>query len=226
LRRRAPPGLRGKRGADVRKNLTSEQLEWIGSVAIAWNELEFVLDITLAIALGISPPLWFELTTRIHGIDGKLELIRKVRTLFPEIDQTIFALMDMTLDAVVECKKYRDGVVHAHVLDAPAGIGGLVQRRAREEIVLLTVPALKGLYDRLALLRNEIIPAHMILSGLARYLRFNPSPDDALRRRVEAEAQEYVVQLQLHQNQRRSLPPLPQFPRLSQAPELPPGEQN
>jgi hypothetical protein len=215
LRRRAPAGLYGTRGADVRKNLTSEQLEWIGSIAIAWNELEGVIDITTAISLGIHPPLWFEVTTRINGVEGKLQLIRKTRALFPEIDQTIFNAIDRVLDATAEYKTFRDAVIHAHVLDAPAGIGGLIQRRARQEIVLLTADALKGLYNRLAILREEVICVNMTLSGLMLYLRFNPSPDDASRKRVEEEVRAYVALLQERQNDRRSLPPLPPFPNFS-----------
>ena len=144
MRRKAPAGLRGRRGRDLLKNLTAEQLQWIGSVAIAWNELEIIVNITMAIALGISPPLWFEVTTRIHGVEGKLQLIRKIRVLFPEIDQTVFDSIHRTLNAIAECKTFRDAVIHTHVLDAPAGIRTLTQRRAREEIVLLTVDALKG----------------------------------------------------------------------------------
>jgi hypothetical protein len=218
MRRKAPAGLRGKRGSDLRKNLTAEQLEWIGSVAIAWNELEFELDITMAVALGISPPLWFEVTTRINGIEGKLQLIRKVGVLFPEIDHAIFGSINQTLDAIAESKKFRDAVIHAHVLDAPSGIGALVQRRAREEIVLLKADALKGLYQRLAMLREEMLPAHLILSHLALYLRFHPKPDDASRTPAEKEAQVYASQLRSRQSDRRSLPPLPQFPELSQDP--------
>jgi hypothetical protein len=67
MRRKAPAGLQSRRGRDLLKNLTVEQLRWIGSVAIAWNELEILLDITMAVALGVAAPLWFEVSTRIRA---------------------------------------------------------------------------------------------------------------------------------------------------------------
>ena len=214
MRRKSPVGSKSERTGDLRKNLTREQLEWIGAVAIGWNELEILIDYAMSIGLGISAPLWLEVSTRINGIDGKLQLIRHLRIIFPELDSQMFDLIGATLDIVAQCKKYRDGVIHARVFNAPANIGELIQRRGKRKEVLLAVTALNGLYERLVVLRDEMIDIVMIVTELALYRRFHPSvssADDEAQRRVEAEVQEYVSQLQAHQRYRQSLPPLPKI---------------
>jgi hypothetical protein len=222
MRRKAPAGLRGRRAADLRKNLTKEQLEWIGIVAIAWNELEIMIDFAMAAGLGIPAPLWLETSTRINGIDGKLQLIRLSRVIYPELNQEIFDTLKLTVDEIGQCKRYRDGVIHARVFDAPSGIGELIQRRGAAEQVLLTVGALKGLYERLVLLRAEMVPIVLIVKGLSGYRQTYPlaySADDQERRLVEEEVQAHLSQVQEHQKNRRSLPPLPPFPELSRDPQ-------
>jgi hypothetical protein len=218
MRRTAPRHVTGRREADVRKNLSGEQLEWIGSVAIAWNELEILIDFAMANGLGVRAPLWDELTTRINGIEGKLQLVRKSLALLPEIEEQTVSLITNTLDAATECKKYRDGVIHARVFDAPTGIGVLMQRRAKSEHVLLTVEALRGLYDRLVLLRHEMGAIVLMLHGLTIY-RSRSARTDASKKRAEEAALGYASQLREHQMNRRSLPPLPQFPELPPEPQ-------
>jgi hypothetical protein len=110
MRRPRSTTIQSERGADLRKNLTSEQLEWIGTIIIAWNELEILIDFAMNIGLGVSAALWFEVSTRINGIDGKVELIRQAKSEFLEIDQSISSAIGRTLNGVTECKKYRDGV--------------------------------------------------------------------------------------------------------------------
>jgi hypothetical protein len=58
-------------------------------------------------------------------------------------------------------KQYRDAVIHARVLNAPAGLAQSPGKRGKTNEVLLTLGALDGLCERLALLRRELIEASL-----------------------------------------------------------------
>jgi hypothetical protein len=64
-----------RRTGDIRKDLSESQLAWIGSVTIAYNEAEILVDILLALSLKRHPSLPFALIGRINGVDGKIELL-------------------------------------------------------------------------------------------------------------------------------------------------------
>jgi hypothetical protein len=64
-----------KRTGDIRKDLTQNQLAWIGSVALAFNEAETQLDLLLLVAFSLGD-VAHELTSRINGVDGKVELAK------------------------------------------------------------------------------------------------------------------------------------------------------
>ena len=76
MKRKWSADTKADREADLRKNFTQEQLEVIGSVTIAWNEAEILLDISLGESLDLRAAMWFEVSTRINGIDGKVALIK------------------------------------------------------------------------------------------------------------------------------------------------------
>jgi hypothetical protein len=101
-----------------------------------------------------------EVLSRINGVDGKIELA-KIGMLELSADEQTVNLLAQTLGEAgfKEHKKYRDAVIHARVSDAPAGIALSPARRGKIDEVLLTVDALNGLYDRLALVRLELIEA-------------------------------------------------------------------
>jgi hypothetical protein len=65
-----------KRTGNVRRDLSEKQLAWIGSVALEYNETELFLDLILTSSLG-QIDLGHELTSRINGTEGKIEIIKR-----------------------------------------------------------------------------------------------------------------------------------------------------
>lgn len=216
MKRKWPEFAESHRGRDVRENFSPAQLEAIGAVTIAFNEAEIILDIVLGHSLDINAEMWFEISTRINGIDGKVAIIRKSSEIWGDVlNEEIFDLIENTLSSFLECKTYRDAVIHARAFDTLGGIGELMRRHGKKEQVLLTAEALNGLYDRLIILRQELICIAMLFSNA----RFAPYLAGLDRQQPAPKVQEYAARLQEYQNDRRSLPPLPAFPKPPPTPE-------
>lgn len=223
---------KGKRTGDIRKDLNEAQLAGIGSIALAYNEAEVLIDILVSLVLGLLTNTAHEVTSRINGIDGKIELA-KIGMRELGADEKTVALLGQTFgDAgFKEYKKYRDAVIHARVLDAPTGIALSPAKRGKLDEVLLTVDALNGLYERLAFVRLELIEACNIAIRLFSERRWAPirkaastlTPNadrlaaiaDLPKRQYEQEIQAALSRYQEHQKNRLSLPPLPEFPEES-----------
>jgi len=74
MRRQAPSSRSGSKTEDPKKDLSAAQLQGIGAVAIAWNEVEFMLDCLLYSGLILSGSSWLDVITRL-STDAKIELI-------------------------------------------------------------------------------------------------------------------------------------------------------
>jgi hypothetical protein len=124
--------LRGKRTGDVRSDLSKAQLEGVGAVAVAYNEAEVLIDILLALLLSLDHKLALALTSRINGIDGKIELVNLAFLSAGATDEAKDLLAE-TLggSGFGQLKGYRDAIIHARVLDAPAGIAQASAKRGR-----------------------------------------------------------------------------------------------
>jgi len=217
MRRKQQPRERTERVADLKQNLSQEQLAAIGAVTIAWNELEIFIHLLLGYGLYFPWPLLLEVTTRINGIDGQIEIIRKLRTLHMDIgvEEKVWKLIEISLSGITEYKRFRDGVIHARVLDAPQGIGEIIQKRGAREEILLTEKALNALYDRLVLLRSELVSITLIFEKVSRHLQIDILRDKRPNTKsLSQDIQAYVSQLQQHQSQRLLLQPLPGFPEI------------
>ena len=77
----------------------------------------------MSLALGLWAGPSYEVTSRIHGIDGKIEIIKVAISSIGASDD-IKGVVGGTLgdDHFKKYKKYRDAVIHARVLDASAAI--------------------------------------------------------------------------------------------------------
>jgi hypothetical protein len=214
-----------KRTGDVRQDLSESQLAWIGSVALAYNETEIFLDLILTSSLGQND-LGHELTSRINGTEGKIEII-KTAVANLKAEQSIRDSIAQTLgaDGFSGLKKYRDRIIHARIRDAKNAIAHSPASRGKFEEVLLTPKALQGVYNRLVLLKVElssilqmVIGIEVTVSmGLARS-HLGISSEDPYTRAPETESriQEALAQLRLCRRDRLSLQPLPEFPSESE----------
>jgi hypothetical protein len=215
-----------KRTGDIRKDLSDAQLAAIGAAAIAYNEAEVLIDVLLNTTLGLRSAMIPDLTSRINGVDGKIELAKiALKDLGASNDARQLIAQSLGADGFGLMKQYRDAVIHARVLDAPAGLAQSPGKRGKTNEVLLTVDALNGLYERLVLLRRELIEACQIavrlfidqyVSETVRHLR-QPAPHlaaiaDLGQSHSEPKIQAAIARYREHQSRRLSLPPLPEFP--------------
>jgi hypothetical protein len=74
MKRKAPMPRGGVRYGDVKKDLSHEQLAGIGAVAISFNDLEFELDVLLAMALAAPDPLLMDVAKRVKGLEDRVDL--------------------------------------------------------------------------------------------------------------------------------------------------------
>jgi len=199
---------------DIRKDLTPGQLEGIGAVMLAWNDIEGRLDQTLATALGLPASIALEVTSRINGLDGKFEIIRKASRYHLQFPSQIHEAIAQTLNVLdVSYKKYRDGIAHAWIIHPQEAVAPSARQRGNLYEVLVTVDALNTLYDHLAVLQSEMGAISSIIFVKTRLMRQEVIPPaDPMLRSTELELQAYVEILREHQRRRRDLPPLPEFP--------------
>jgi hypothetical protein len=233
---RADSGSSSFGSGNIRKDLTKSQRAGIGEVAIAFNEAEAVLDLLLVFVLGLHQPLGAEVTSRINGLEGKVEIakagMQNLMTAVPNRgDKDIKILLSETLgnEGFLSLKRYRDAVIHAYRLDVPTGTARTSTKRGKSYEVLMTEKALKSLYDRLLLVRNELWEACTIAATLSRlrlstWLIHNAAaihpPAFANWRptikRSERDTRVALSRYRRHQTRRLSLPPLPEFPAESE----------
>ena len=194
---------------DIKLDLTTAQLAGIGAVALAYNYGETAIDRALGLALGIGYKLYLPLVTRINGMDGKIDLLKLAAKEFnlPTNLQSDFA---ETLGYFATLKTYREGVIHARVLDADLGLGEVIERRARHSEVLLTETALDGLYAHLDAVSHELACWIVIWLKLRNLTLLDAG--DPKRAQIEADLLDATALYQSHRNKRLSLPPLPEFP--------------
>ena len=160
MKRRVTQRRYGPRAHDIKKELSREQLAALGAVALAWNDVEAMIDVLLCVVMSTPHKLWRELTTRINGIEGKFSIIKTcIKDRFG-INGGLFDDIVDTLSAAAQYRGYRDTIVHSRVVDTKNSIAEMRFRRDKQEEVLLTADALNNLYDRLLCIRDEAM--HLI----------------------------------------------------------------
>lgn len=205
------PQQRASRG-NVKSDFTPAQRQAIGEVALNYNEMEGYVDALFFLVANLPDTIKLEVSSRINGLEGKVEIIKigaRHYGLDPEdLKQLQVALGDGI--GFMGLKGYRDAVVHARALNAPAGVGYKIERRAAVTEILLTTTALDALYEHITAVRHELQAAHLLLGAIR--IAKDCAADDPKKARLEAKAQEYLVRFRDLQDRKRSLPQLPEFP--------------
>ena len=209
MRRKAPPTRKRHHisGFDIRREISAKRLEALGAIALVWTQIERRIDFAMCTATGISHKLWIEISSRINGFDGKIELIKKGAEHFVGMPPDARAIIAVSLGAIAEHKRYRDGVIHAWVVNPHAEIADTVQRKGEVDETFMSQDALDGLYRRLVALSDEagdIISAVNYWCGVSRGIEELAGANEACMRNIKE-----------HQERRRSLPALPAFPEES-----------
>jgi hypothetical protein len=195
---------------DIKKDFTPKQLAAFGAACLAYNVLEDQIDALLYVVTNVPEWLIREVTTRIHGLDGKTAIIQTA------IENSSLSTNNQkgAIDSIATFsyfKKIRDAMIHARIINATIGIGLSNRTRGEKAFeVLLTLEALETFYDHVVALNKE-------LSGLGSWLASTTvlktsAPNDPNKSRYVEACQVHETQFQEHRRRRRSLKPLPQFP--------------
>jgi hypothetical protein len=222
------------RSGHVKADLSTNQLASIGAVAVAFNEAELLLDLMISVCLGFrSTNLAADINSRINGADGKIEIIKSALAELgaPEAMRILLAEV-LGKNGFGDLKAYRDAIIHARIIDSDLGIGLSVPKRGKFTEILLTQEALDGVFDRLTLLREELIgliqsmvplvllseqeQADRVTGGLGG-LFAQGNPPSHKRKEVERRVEASMSLIREHQTRRLSLPPLPEFPERPEA---------
>lgn len=203
------------RRGDIKRDFTTEQLAAIGAIAMNFNEAEAFIDLLLFEVTSLPKALRLEVSSRINGIDGKIEIISKgIAALGLEkrdVKQLTVALGAGRFKMV---KSLRDSVVHARIHNAPLATGVRVDRRAAVHDVLLSKKALDALYEHIESVKHELHDA-FLLTFVTRALK-ELAADDPQTKPLELGRSVYAAQFRAHPNHSRSLPQLPEFPEESE----------
>lgn len=192
----------------------SEKLKLIGAICLQWNFIEDLIDDSLSRALHLDHNIEHEVTSRIYGLDGKFEIIKKASKEYLVFTETESTMIAATIGAVAEHKTYRDAVTHAKVYDPQSDIALSSRRRGVSIEVLISIEALSALLERLTVISDEIVSVFRLLEAFY-YDEWDLIPEgeiDPKKVRASPYFQVEISQLRKHQKRRLNLPPLPKFP--------------
>lgn len=200
------------RSVDPFRNLSTDQLAYIGAIAMLYNDAEDVVDDLCGAGLHI-PIRDKEVLSRINGIDGKIELIKLCAKQWGfDAAEQAFLASSLGDAGFKQLKKWRDAVVHARLLDRETSIARVYERRGAVAEVLLSLDALKGLFARLDLMKVELYALTVVTDVRSKLIRDGDRLEPEHKERLEREDREWWVRARSHQTQRLSLPPMPEFP--------------
>ncbi len=195
---------------DIKKEIPEKQLATLGAMALAFNEAEAALDRLFFTVTDLTDALQLEVSTRIGGLDGKVEIVKKGAAQF-FTDTELLHLQELLGAGVFgNLKDYRDGVIHARHLNPATGVGTKVDRRAQVFDYLVKENALNAAYDLLVAVRKELDESVILVQGIKALNVL--AGDDPNREQLEAKLKASRSQFQLYQSERLGLPPLPEFP--------------
>src|SRR6266446_2177330 len=138
---------------DVKSHLANNQLAAIGAVTLAYNAMEDSIDRMLFVVTGIPDWLFPEVGTRIHGLDGKIAIIKKAAEQL-QLDAPELEWIKEALGLFAEFKQNRDAIIHSRIIEPSTGIGISEQRRAQAFEVLLRTEPLGIFYDHIIALEK------------------------------------------------------------------------
>ncbi len=196
---------------DSQDRLSEAQWAGIGRLAIEYNYVEDGISELFVEAINIRGKIAFELSSRVSSIDTKIQTILSIGSLI-DIPRHYMKHISNVLGEkeFLLLKGYRNCVVHSKIFDEKRSIATITNNKGNTFDILLTIEALRGLYNRFEILEREIARFRLIFRISHRILSLQDS--DEKRKRNEEFLQECFLQSQNLQLRRLGLPPLPEVP--------------
>lgn len=199
---------------DLRKDFGDERLIHVGAICLVWNLLEDSIDVVLVICLELLPPIWDHVTSRIHGIDGKIAIIKSALKNLRWASGKQYEMIAGSLGAAELYKKYRDAVIHARVHDPSSPYAPSFKNKGDTIEVLVSLDALQNLLQRIRIVQEELGHITHVMHGMAllrNRLLTQDLPEDE-RQQIAAKVRDSLFRVQSLQKTRNKFPPLPEFP--------------
>ena len=144
----------GGSSQDIKRDLSPVQLAGIGAVAIAWNEIEFMLDVALYSGEELEAYCLQDDLPR-RRLDNKINHARKAADRW-RLPADCLTSIELTANAFSDLKNLRNAVIHSRVFDVRSGIGQRITPKGDIQEVLRTAQALEWLYQQLIALCFEL----------------------------------------------------------------------
>jgi hypothetical protein len=222
MSRKLPRGAKpGRRPEDPKEAYTQAQLAEVGAIALIWNQIDNFLNWLIYIALKPPNLIIWEVGRRLRGTHAKIELLRIAAERAELLNGEARASIKYTLDGIIDCNRYRDNIIHSFPFDADKDIASAFKHHTDVVQMLMSNDALSGLYQRMKLILDEMRQIDLLYRladeagarAVYRHEGFDP-----LERRRTRDVPMQTAQAVAHQNKRKALPPLPEFPGEDEAP--------
>jgi hypothetical protein len=213
------PSARGNKppepvALDIKRDIPRKQLAGIGALALAYNELEAVVDKLFFISTDLSKNLQLEVLTRINGVDGTIEIIKEAAKLYLSEEEHKHLAEALGDGGFKLLKSYRDSVIHVRHLNYSSSVGVRVDRRARVFDVLVSQNALDAAFELLEALRMELFWCYLLISSVKSMN--SREPGDPKIKQLEPATENFRLLFKEGRRERLSLQPLPEFPSESE----------
>jgi hypothetical protein len=215
MKRRHPQKPATSQFRSVKEDVSDEQLAAIGSVVLNYNYAESTINRMLGPCLGLTRDVFYAVTSRINGLDGKIEIVKTAAIgMGMQDDMRRFLAESLGEAGFSLFKKYRDAVIHARIEDPALGYGEMIESRGRHVQVLLTADALNILSEHITELHQELSCFIFIFMKI-REVYNKPHVSQPETEQFARDILDAFALAQRHRSQRQSLPPLPKFPEES-----------
>jgi hypothetical protein len=198
---------------DLLKDIPQSQLAAVGAISFCYNYAENTINRMLMPCTGMAIEVYADVMSRINGIDGKIEIVKKGAKQRLRLPEEMLGFLGEILGNghFKLLKKYRDAVIHARFINRETGIGELIESRGKHSEVLLTEQAIMGLYHRLNSIRIELSAMNLVLELYDSILALR-DPDGPEKADLERDIEKFYGLAVRRRNMRLALPPLPDFP--------------
>jgi hypothetical protein len=195
---------------DIKRDTSQEVLASIGSLSLAYNEVEAAIDRLFFVITGLPNHLQFEVSARYSSADPKIETIKAgAERLLSSEDFTLLSAL-FSKEEFDKCRDYRNGVIHARHFDPSTNVGIKINRQAKPYDYFFAKKIISGYYDRLIFMQKELNDVILIIRAILALTLLDSA--DPNRAQLEATLEESRTQFRAHRNGRLSLPRLPESP--------------
>lgn len=205
---------------DPKKAYSPEQLAEIGAIALRSNQIEAHIDFIGSHILFSRTPFWLQIATNnALGLKAKLSMLRECMERSTLLDDKTKHCINDCFAEVLQCRAYRNAIIHHHIYDHAQGIGTFVDDAKKSYQILVSFDALTTLYRIMCSLLDEVREVDLLFRMVTdaqrpgrmdeQTLVFSPFDDNYLKAKIIPHHLERLLKLQ---RTRKELHKLPHFP--------------